>query len=122
VKFAAHYGQNLADFGILGRGGRALLDADGDVEDADCYGGYIQGAMKVGNLTPAIGVGYAADDNDVAGDDPDEKLSAFVQCKIPIAGTFWMVPEFTYTDGMDDAAGNEDVDEYHIGILWQADF
>jgi hypothetical protein len=125
VKFAAHYGENLHDFGILGRHGNgfARILPNGDIEDATCYGGYIQGAMKVGNLTPAIGVGYASDESDDdVNDNADEKLSAFVQCKIPIAGTFWMVPEFTYTDGMDNAAGNEDPDEYHVGILWQADF
>ncbi|MDY6953166.1 MAG: hypothetical protein SWE60_16790 [Thermodesulfobacteriota bacterium] len=125
LKFAAHYGQNLHDFGILGRhtNGYARILPNGDIEDATCYGGFLQGAFKMGDMTPAIGVGYASDESDdTANDEADEKLGVFVQCKIPIAGSFWMVPEVTYWDGMDDAAGNEDTDELHIGILWQANF
>jgi hypothetical protein len=77
----------------------------------------------MGDLTPAIGVGYASDESDDdVNDEADEKLGVFVQCKIPIADSFWIVPEVTYWDGMDDAAGNEDTDELHVGILWQADF
>jgi hypothetical protein len=123
LQFSVHYGTNLNDFGILGRGSSvAVLDADGDVEDATSYGGYIQAAFKVDPATITVGWGYANDDNDVLGDDADEEWNGFINCKIPIADTFFIVPEFNYWDGMDDQNGNEDPDMWHAGILWQMDF
>jgi hypothetical protein len=80
LQFSVHYGSNLNDFGMLGRGSsRAVLDAD-------------------------------------------EEWNGFINCKIPIADTFFIVPEFNYWDGMDDQNGNEDPDMWHAGILWQMDF
>ena len=75
-------------------------------------------------VTLAAGVGYASDQNDAdpAADEDDEKIGVFVQAKYPITEAFFIVPEVTYWDGRDDAAGNEDVDSWHVGILWQANF
>jgi hypothetical protein len=123
LKFAAHYGQNLNDFGILGRGSSvAVLDASGDVEDAESWGGYLQASFKVDPATISVGWGYANDENDAIGTDADEEWNGFINCKIPIADTFFVVPEFNYWDGMDDQWGNEDPDMWHLGILWQMDF
>lgn len=123
LQFSVHYGANLNDFGILGRGSSvAVLDADGDVEDAESYGGYLQASFKVDPATISLGWGYVHDENDAIGDDADEENNFFINCKIPIADTFFIVPELNYWDGMDDQYGNEDPDKWNVGVLWQMDF
>jgi hypothetical protein len=54
--------------------------------------------------------------------DIDEQQTCFVQSKIPIAETFFVVPEFSYYDGADDPWGNKEDDEWAMGIMWRADF
>jgi hypothetical protein len=132
LKFAAHYGENLSDFGILGRinparsrdASSAQLDADGDLNDATCYGGYLQGSFLLDPATLTVGAGYSSSQNDAydATDEKDELMGYFVQAKIPVNDNFFVVPEFTYWDGMDNDAGDEDPDTWHLGVLWQMDF
>ena len=125
LKFAAHYGTNLTDFGMLGRtNSSAQLDADGDVEDAKCYGGYVQGSFLLDPATLTVGCGYSSSTNDAndTTDEADELIGYFAQVKIPMNANFFIVPEITYWDGKDNAAGNEDNDTYHVGVLWQMDF
>jgi hypothetical protein len=122
LQFAAHYGQNLNDFGILGRGSSRAVLVAGDVEDAESWGGYLQASFKVDPTTISIGWGYVNDQNDDVDTDEDEKMSYFINCKIPIADTFFIVPEVNYVDGMDGTDGIEDADQWNLGILWQMDF
>jgi hypothetical protein len=124
-RFAVHYGQNLSDFGIAGRSSASFAwydSATGNLEDATCWGGYLQASFKVDPTTISLGWGYSSDENDLAGPEADEKMGIFVNCKIPIAETFFIVPEFDWWDGMDNAKGEEDADFWHLGILWQMDF
>jgi hypothetical protein len=123
-RFTVHYGQNLGDFGIAGRGAAASAwqNASGGLEDATCWGGYLQAAFKVDPTTITLGWGYSSSENDAFGPEADEKMGIFVNCKVPIADTFFVVPEFTYWDGMDNAAGVEDADAWHLGLVWQMDF
>jgi hypothetical protein len=122
LQFAAHYGQNLNDFGILGRGSSRAVIVAGDVEDAESWGGYLQASFQVDPTIVSIGWGYVNDENDDADAYEDEAWSAFINCKIPIADTFFIVPEFNYVDGMDGTTGLEDADKWNLGILWQMDF
>jgi hypothetical protein len=125
LQFAAHYGQNINDFGILGRpaaAGGAVDPATGSFEDARSWGGYIQLAFKVDPTTISLGWGYANDENDAVGPEEDEKMGLFINCKVPIAETFFITPEFTWWDGMDNAMGVEDADSWHLGMTWQMDF
>lgn len=124
LQWSLHYGQNLGDFGLWSREDAAYahIDADGDVEDSDCYGGYVQVAFPIDPATITLGVGYVQSENDVAGDDQDEQMSYFVQAKIPLADTFWVVPEFSYYDQMDDANGNEEPEAWFLGLMWRMDF
>jgi len=125
LKFSLHYGQNLGDFGLWNRGDTAYAHVDlatGDVEDSDCYGGYIQAAFKLDPATITIGYGYVQAENDLAGDDADEQSSYFINAKYPIADTFFVVPEFSMYDGMEDEDGNDDPDMWTLGLMWQMDF
>ncbi len=135
LKFTGHYGENLGDYAITGRANRyssfnasrAYVDTvNDDIEDAECYGGWIQAAVPVDPCTVTLGWGYASQENDteaVAGyDKQDELMGYFINCKIPIADNFSATPEFDYWDGMDNADGAEDPDHWHLGITWQMDF
>jgi hypothetical protein len=127
LKGSIHYGQNVGSFGITGRSASADAHvnaaADG-IEDSDCYGGYLQAAVKVDSATVTVGCGYVSDENDEAAvdADADEQMSYFINAKIPLADTFFIVPEVSYYDGMEDAAGNDDDDLLEIGVMWQMDF
>ena len=125
LQWNVHYGQNLVDFDIWNREAAAAAAMDvntGDLEDSQCYGGYLQVGFKVDPATITLGYGYAQSENDVLGDDADQQQSYFAQCRVPIADTFFVVPEVSFYDGMDDAAGNEEDDEWAVGLLWRMDF
>lgn len=119
-----HYGQNLGDFDITGRedAAYAQIDDDGDIEDSACMGGYVQAAFKVDPATITIGYGYTQSENDVAGDDADNQQSYFVNGKIPIADTFFVVPEYSYYDRMKDANGDKEDDTWYLGLKLQLNF
>ncbi|MBW2259044.1 MAG: hypothetical protein JRF18_01140 [Deltaproteobacteria bacterium] len=121
-RFTVHYGENLSNFGILGRKNANAVVVNNSVQDAECWGGYLQAAFKVDPTTITVGWGYSSSDNDASGPEADELMGIFVNCKVPIAETFFIVPEFSWWDGMDNAMGIEDPDSWHLGILWQADF
>ena len=124
IQWSLHYGQNLGNFGLKGREAAAYaqVDAAGDVEDSDCFGGYVQVAFPVDPATITLGYGYVQSENDVLGKDEDAQSSYFVNAKIPIADTFFVVPEISFYDGMDDANGNEEDDVLYVGLKWQMDF
>jgi hypothetical protein len=132
-KFTGHYGENLDNYGITGRtnpyaagidASSAFVQADGSVEDAECFGGFIQAAIPVDPCTVSFGVGYSSSENDDVSmfDHEDELMGYFVNCKIPIADSFTATPEFTYWDGMENEAGCDDPNHWALGITWQMDF
>ena len=143
LKGTVHYGENLWNYGISGRanpwesevGGvnaaSAFIDSDGDVEDAECWGGFIEAAIPFDPYTLTLGWGYSSSevdantDNDNDGrlaDNADELMGFYVNVKIPITDNFSMTPEFDYWDGMDNSEGEEDPDHWFAGITWQMDF
>lgn len=124
LQWNLHYGQNLGNFGMIGREDAAYaeVNATGDVEDSDCYGGYVQVAFNVDPATIALGGGYTQSENDVLGNEKDEQMSYFVNAKIPLADTFFVVPEFSFYDLMEDAMGNDEPEVWCLGLKWQMDF
>jgi hypothetical protein len=125
LQASIHYGQNLTDFGLWNREDAAQATVVGnDVEDSTCYGGYVQVAIPVDPAKISLGYGYTQSDRDLAApnDDAEGQQSYFVNAKIPIADTFFIVPEFTYYDQMDDDAGQEEDDAWFLGLLWRMDF
>ncbi|MFH1675071.1 MAG: hypothetical protein ABIF87_16830 [Pseudomonadota bacterium] len=128
LKGSIHYGQNLGTFGITGRSASAnayVNTADNDIEDSDGLGGYLQASMKLDPATVTVGCGYVSDKNKEASatsNGADEQLSYFINAKLPVADTFFVVPELSYYDGMKDADGNDEADRWELGLLWQMDF
>jgi len=124
IQGSLHYGQNLGDFGLWNREDAAYahIDANNKIEDSDCYGGYVQVAFNIDPATITLGYGYVQSENDVAGDDEDEQQSYFINGKIPIADTFYVVPEFSYYDQMEDANGKDEPEGWFLGLLWRMDF
>jgi len=128
LKFTGHYGENLGDYGISGRNNaygadasRAVVTGD-DVENAACFGGWLQAAFALDPGTLTLGWGYSSSENEDVGDDADALMGVFVNYKIPITDIFSVTPEFDYWDGMDDESGNEDPDHWALGATWQIDF
>lgn len=124
LQWSVHYGQNTTDLGLWNRedAASAQIKANGDVEDSDCYGGYLQVAFNVDPATITLGYGYVQSENDALGNDEDEQQSYFVNAKIPIADTFFVVPEFSYYDQMEDVNGNDEAEAWYAGLLWRMDF
>ena len=122
-----HYGTNLGDFGITGlpAAASAQLDSNNKVKDSTCYGGYLQVAFNVDPATICLGYGYtqAEMDSSVGTNlKTDAQNSYFVNAKVPIADTFFVVPEFSYYDNMKDAADNDEGTLMEIGLLFRMDF
>lgn len=116
------YGTNLNNFGI-GEipSGSATVDSSGNVEDTTSMTGYLQATFKAGDTPINIGVGYTSSDND-AYSDPDTQMSYFVNATISLADNFFIVPEISMFDKMDDTSGNEEDDQMWVGVKWQMNF
>ncbi len=122
LKATVHYGQNVGNFGFVRRDAASVVVVGNDIEDTTSYGGFVQAGFKAAdNVKVVAGLGYACSDNDKY-KDPDAEMSFFVQAPITIAKTFFVVPEFSYFDGMDDAAGVEESDTWFLGAKWQMNF
>ena len=115
------YGTNLTNFGIASLpSGGAVIVGD-DVEDTTTMAGYVQATIKAGDTPINFGVGYASSDNDTYAD-PDAQMSYFVNATISIADNFFIVPEFSMFDYMDDETGAEENDVTWFGLKWQMNF
>ncbi len=134
LKFTGHYGENLGNYAISARSNRydGTLNASSayvngtDVDNATCYGGWVQAAFALDPGTLTLGWGYSSSQNDTTAvadyDEKDELMGVFVNYKIPITDNFSATPEFDYWDGMDDANGAKDPDHWALGVTWQMDF
>jgi hypothetical protein len=135
LKGTVHYGENLWNYGISGRANpwdpginaaSAQVDSDGDIEDAECWGGFIEAAIPLDPYTLTLGWGYSSSEVDVdtapLNDNADELMGYFVNVKIPIADSFSATPEIGFWDGMEDSAGEDDPDHWYVGVTWQMDF
>jgi hypothetical protein len=123
VKFNLHYGQNLTNFGIKEREwAGALVSEDGDIEDTESYGGYVQGTFAAGEKSKVnVGIGYVTSDNDLY-DEEDEQIAYFINMHIPVVAGFSVMPEVSYFDLMDDAMGVDQGNTLCAGLKWQMDF
>ena len=130
VQGSFHYGENLGNFGLEGREALAyaMAETGGGIEDSTSYGGYIQVAFPVDPVTITLGYGYTRSETDseaienlFGGNDTDDQQSYFIQAKIPIADTFFIVPEISYYDMM-EIGDYDEPEAWFAGIMWQMDF
>jgi hypothetical protein len=123
LKGSVHYGQNLGNFGLLNREDAAYAQFDGDhIADSNCYGGYVQVAFPIDPTTITLGVGYTQSQNQALGPDADKQMSCFVQAKFPFSDNFWVVPEFSYYDRMEDASKQREPEAWFAGLVWEMGF
>jgi hypothetical protein len=99
----------------------------GALEDSTCSGGYVQAAVKVDPATITVGYGYVQSERDATNpardnNDTDAQQTFFVQCKVPVDDTFFVVPEFSFYDMIEDAMGNIEPEVWCLGLKWQMDF
>jgi hypothetical protein len=138
IKTQVHYGQNLADFGILDRPFGAFglkVDNNGNisVDNTDCWGGFLQvGAKMTETVSMNVGAGFTRDkwmDNLV--DTNFDQTTVFINFPIEIAPHFHVVPEFDYFHYNNPTAYHIGVpsvglpnlkDAYVFGAKWQMDF
>jgi hypothetical protein len=127
------YGQNLGNFGLLGRNSMAEVNSSGTgVKNNKGWGGFVQVSAKVSAIASvAAGVGYTHDN--YAGEHIN-KTSVFVNAPIEIAKGFHVVPEFDYFHNSNPANGasfadailpgtglNNVKNAYVFGAKWQID-
>jgi len=128
VKGSAHYGQNLAVFGISGRSASVpVLQPDLSLDDTDSYGGFVEVSAA---MTPTVGmnagVGFTRDE---LGNTDYDQTTVFVNFPLEIAPGFHIVPEFDYfhysqptVTGLVPNVGLPTEDAYVVGAKWQVDF
>ncbi|MBW2108958.1 MAG: hypothetical protein JRI36_09875 [Deltaproteobacteria bacterium] len=132
-RFAGHYGENLANYAISGRtnpyrntvnSAAAYVKSDNSVEDAECWGGFIDAEFPIDPYKLRIGWGYSSSKNDAVAnyDNEDELMGYYVNVKIPLTDNFSVTPEFDFWDGMKNDHNDKDPDHWYLGLLWQADF
>jgi hypothetical protein len=136
--FTGYVAENLDNYGVVGTNpyrvdatgalaydaGSAFIKADGSVEDAESFGGFINAAIPLDPYPITLGWGFSNSSNDAVDgwDEDDELMVYFVNCKIPIADNFKVTPEIGYWDGMENNAGLDDPDHFYVGMTWQMDF
>ena len=129
VKVAGSYGQNWGNarwsdlvYGDV-TSSTGQFDGDDDVDDSDNYQFAGVVGMKISDmLSVEGGAGYRMADSDAPGFDEDEAWSAYAQAVIALAPGVYIVPEVGYYDFMDDAAGDDEGDQFYLGAKWQIDF
>jgi hypothetical protein len=128
VKGALSYGQNTGNAawhvdGNHTAGSQALFNNDDDVDDTETWMcALVLGFKFTDQMGFEGGFGYRNDDPDVNGADEDEAWEAYVQAPISLAPGVWVIPEFGYTDYMDDSAGDDEGNRWYLGGKWQIDF
>ncbi len=115
------YGTNLGNFGFTDEPSPGAVVVAGKVEDTTTMLGYVQATFKAGDTPIKLGVGYASSDNDTY-KDPDAQMSYFVNATISLADNFFIVPELSMFDYMDDETGAEENDVMWVGVKWQMNF
>ena len=132
ISFNLAYGQNAAEFGLgdglYGDRERSIDGVEGEHvaatedEDTDFMAGFVQLAFKADDSnTIRLGVGYVEEDNDDYAQ-TEKRMSYFIHDQYTIAPGFFVVPEISFYDGMDDADGSDGEESMHIGAKWQINF
>ncbi len=123
IKCQVHYGQNLADYGILtstcANAGWDVVEEE--IIDVVTMGGYLQMTYPIGSSKITAGGGYATSSSDNL-DDNDTGMSVFLQGNFKLHEQLSIIPEAGMIDDMEDGKGKIEGSEIYFGIKLQMDF
>ena len=123
-----YMGENLGNYGLWQEG---FSFAGFDTEKEDIIDNTSVGYMMVvnfkatENLTFEAGYGWNKHKLDMSGKNEDETASYYIQVKIALAKTVWLVPEIGKVDFKDHIFDGESTDEGDItyfGLKWEIRF
>ena len=123
-----YMGENLGNYGLWQEG---FSFAGFDTEKEDIIDNTSVGYMMVvnfkatENLTFEAGYGWNKHKLDMSGKNEDETASYYIQAKIALAKTVWLVPEIGKVDFKDHIFDGESTDEGDItyfGLKWEIRF
>jgi len=102
----------------------AYLNNGDDIKDVYTTQALLVLGLKFSDtLRFEAGAGYRNDDaDDVQGVKKDELWAAYLQAMITMAPGVFLCPEVGYYDYMDDAAGDDQGNQWYVGAKWQIDF
>ena len=120
VGFAAtgYYGSNLA---VMGAAGENKLMPSDDEDTSDCGGAAAIMLYPNDKIKVEVGAGYTRSDRDDVSK-ANEQMSVYANIKYDIAQGFFIQPEVSYYDYMDDETGRDEGSEVYFGAKWQMDF
>lgn len=122
INFGGFYGQNVSQIGQWSITNNSYAGPDNDIEDTDTYGLALVLGTQLPSMTLEAGVGYAVSENDLWAED-DEVMAYYAQARIPVMANATITPEIGFYDYNDDpATGNDDGDEFYVGLQWRVDF
>jgi hypothetical protein len=126
AKNAGLFANNITGAGTCGNGAfnDIVVDLSGDeLDDVTSYGGWLQVAVPIDEVTVALGGGYQAVDTENFGgtEDSIETFGVFTNVKYEITKGLTMQPEVAYFDKGDNINGVSQGDEIYGGIVFQYD-
>jgi hypothetical protein len=108
VRLMPFYGQNITNLGYSGvDNGAAVVDVNGQVEDTDAWGGYIDFTFGGDPFLVHLIGGYSNTDNDTF-DDDGQQWAVGARGAWKVAANFTLSPEVFYYDYGDTVVGNID--------------
>jgi hypothetical protein len=124
IKAQVYMAQNAATFGLLHYDSAgAYFDTAGKVVDEDNLGFEVVVGTRIDKYNVEAGYGYVSSEPDVSGSKKNTAWSYYLNCMVPIYGSFFIVPEIgviDYGDGFDGKDEKKDVK--YAGLKWQVNF
>ena len=118
LTFQAVYGQNAKDFGVSGANYTYVASGE---EDVDFMGLWAELSFKADDMNLIrVGVGYQEEDADFV--EADNSMQYYIHDQYTIAPGFFVVPEITFIDEMDESDGSSGEESFHVGAKWQINF
>jgi hypothetical protein len=122
VKAGISYGENGGNARWAMGSGTVNADDD-DIDDNETLQAAIVAGWKFTDMISLEGgFGYREDDSDAPGTDEDKTYAYYLQSVINMAPGVFLIPEIGYYDFDDDAAGDDEGEQFYIGAKWQINF
>jgi len=121
VKVRVHpfYGQNVGNLGLEGFSSSAVVDANGQIQNTDSWGGYVDVTIGGDPFLVHVMGGYTKDDNDQYVNN-NSRWAVAVRGAWKVASNFTLSPEVGYYDYGDNAFTNADQgNQWLAGVQFQ---